>query len=86
MCARSGIAGSVQIGVNNIFGPAVKVADHVIIGDKNLFVGLTGVTKNVGDNQVMGGFPAVPVSEFRYQVVVLRRLVSEFKQKVKGRA
>lgn len=85
MCARCGVAGSVQIGVNNIFGPAVKVADHVTIGDKNLFVGLTGITKNVDDNQVMGGFPAVPVSEFRYQVVVLRRLVREFKQKVKER-
>ena len=85
MCARAGIAGSVKIGCRNILGPAVKVADHVTIGDDNLFVGLTGVTKQVGSNQVMGGFPAVPVSDFRYQVAALRRLVREVKQKAKER-
>ncbi len=86
ICSRTGLAGSVEIGCRNILGPAVRVADHVTIGDDNVFVSLTGVTKQVGNNQVMGGFPAVPVSDFRYQVAALRRLVRDIKQKAKERS
>ncbi|MGC6485809.1 MAG: UDP-3-O-(3-hydroxymyristoyl)glucosamine N-acyltransferase [Candidatus Puniceispirillales bacterium] len=74
ICAQTGIAGSTQIGRNNVFGAQCGVADNLVIGDGNMFAARSGVTKNIGNGQVMGGFPAVPINEFRRQVASIRRL------------
>lgn len=74
ICAQTGFAGSTHIGKNNVFGAQCGIADHLTIGDGNMFAARTGVTKNIGNGQVMGGFPAVPVQDFRRQVASLRRL------------
>ena len=74
ICGQVGIAGSATLGRNNVLGSKAGVADNVTIGDGNTFAALTGVTKDIGDGQAMGGFPAVPIEEFRRQAVALRRL------------
>ena len=73
-CAQTGIAGSVVIGRNNVFGAQCGIGDNVSIGDGNMFAARTGVTKDIGHGNVMGGFPAVPVQDFRRQVAAIRRL------------
>ena len=35
---------------------------------------MSGITNDVGDGQTMGGFPVVPIGEFRRQAVALRKL------------
>ena len=74
ICAQAGVAGSVKIGRNNIFGAQCGVADNLTIGDGNMFAARTGITKDVGSGKIMGGFPAVPVQEFRRQMANIRRL------------
>lgn len=75
ICAQSGIAGSARIGSNNIFGAQSGVSDNTTIGDGNMFAARSGVTKDVGSGTVMGGFPAVPMTEFRRQQAAIRRLL-----------
>jgi UDP-3-O-[3-hydroxymyristoyl] glucosamine N-acyltransferase len=74
ICAHTGIAGSVYIGKNNVFGAQCGIADNVTIGDGNMFAARSGVTKDVGSGHVMGGFPAVPIQDFRRQAAAIRQL------------
>ena len=74
LCGQVGIAGSASLGRNNVLGSKSGVADNVTIGDGNMFAALSGITKDVGSGQVMGGFPAVPMSEFRRQTASMRKL------------
>ncbi len=64
LCGQVGVAGSTGIGDNNTFAGQVAVNGHITIGNNNLFAGRTGITKNVGDNQMMGGFPERSVKEW----------------------
>ena len=82
ICGQVGIAGSTVIGDNNIFGAQCGVADNVTIGSGNVFAARSGVTKSVSDGHILGGFPAVPIQEFRREIASLRRLAnSRNKQK-----
>jgi UDP-3-O-[3-hydroxymyristoyl] glucosamine N-acyltransferase len=81
ICAKVGFAGSVTVGERNIFGPEVGVASHVTIGSGNLFASRCGVTKDITNGHVLGGFPAVAMSDYRLQVAALRRLARELKSK-----
>ena len=74
LCGQVGIAGSARLGRNNVLGSKSGVADNVTVGDGNMFAALSGITNDVGDGQTMGGFPAVPIGEFRRQAVALRKL------------
>ena len=81
ICAKSGIAGSVTIGERNILGPDVGVASHVNIGSGNLFASRSGITKDVSSGNFMGGFPAVPIADYRVQVAAVRRMARNLKSK-----
>ena len=74
LCGQTGIAGSATLGRNNVLGSKSGVADNVTVGDGNMFAALSGITNDVGSGQTMGGFPAVPIAEFRRQAVALRKL------------
>lgn len=74
ICAQVGIAGSVAIGDDNLFGSQGGIADHVTIGSGNVFAARTGITKDIDDDNFLSGFPAVPIQEFRRQVIAIRRL------------
>ena len=83
ICAQSAFGGSARLGRRNTLGPRVGVVSHAIVGDGNLFVAQCGVTKDIGDNTVMGGFPAVPIGEYRRQVAAIRQLTRPSKLKAK---
>ena len=59
-----GVAGSVKIGKNCLFGGQVGVSDHVTIGDNIIVAGQSGVTKDLDKPQVYIGYPAQPARDF----------------------
>ncbi|MCQ2362402.1 MAG: UDP-3-O-(3-hydroxymyristoyl)glucosamine N-acyltransferase [Acidaminococcaceae bacterium] len=89
LCAQVGVAGSTVIGDNNTFAGQVAVNGHIKIGNNNLFAGRTGITKNVGDNMQMGGFPERPLKEWmRHEawlnkIEALSKRVKELEQRIK---
>ncbi|KDP20808.1 hypothetical protein JCGZ_21279 [Jatropha curcas] len=69
LCGQVGIAGSVTIGDYVTFGGRVAVRDHVSIASKVRLAANSCVTKDIKEPGDYGGFPAVPIYEWRRQVV-----------------
>ena len=74
ICAQSGVAGSSRLGSDNLLAAQVGVSDNVSVGNNNLFAGRAGIISDVGDGFALGGMPAVPLSDYRRSLVVLRDL------------
>ncbi|KAJ4703216.1 UDP-3-O-acylglucosamine N-acyltransferase [Melia azedarach] len=68
LCGQAGIAGSVTIGDYVTLGGRVAVRDHVSIASKVRLAANSCVTKDIGESGDYGGFPAVPICEWRRQV------------------
>ncbi|TXG47108.1 hypothetical protein EZV62_026402 [Acer yangbiense] len=67
-CGQTGIAGSVTIGDYVTLGGRVAVRDHVSIATKVRLAANSCVTKDITEPGDYGGFPAVPIHEWRRQV------------------
>ena len=65
IAAQTGIAGSVVIGNNVTVGGKVGFAGHIKIGDNVIIAAKSGVTKNIKDNSVVAGFPAIDIKEWK---------------------
>mgnify|MGYP003322610948 CR=1 FL=1 len=65
ICGQSGIAGSTIIGDNVIIGAQVGIAGHLKIASGVILSARSGVTKDINNSEMMGGFPALPIQEFR---------------------
>jgi UDP-3-O-[3-hydroxymyristoyl] glucosamine N-acyltransferase len=72
--AMVGIPGSVTIGHNNTFGGQAATVGHITIGNNNTMAGRCGVISDVGDNQVLAGFPHMSHVEWLRQQSKLRKL------------
>ncbi|XP_021836486.1 probable UDP-3-O-acylglucosamine N-acyltransferase 2, mitochondrial isoform X2 [Spinacia oleracea] len=68
LCGQVGIAGSVTIGDYVTFGGRVAVRDHVSIVSKVRLAANSLVTKDIKEPGDYGGFPAVPVQQWRRQM------------------
>ncbi|XP_050212594.1 probable UDP-3-O-acylglucosamine N-acyltransferase 2, mitochondrial [Mercurialis annua] len=68
LCGQVGIAGSVTIGDYVTLGGRVAIRDHVFIASKVRLAANSCVTKDIRDPGDYGGFPAVPIHEWRRQV------------------
>ncbi len=64
IAGQVGFAGSSKIGNNVQIGGQAGVSGHLKIGDNVKIGGGSGVVKDVGDNQTVMGYPAVPLKEF----------------------
>ncbi|CAK9146807.1 unnamed protein product [Ilex paraguariensis] len=73
LCGQVGIAGSVTIGDYVTLGGRVAVRDHVSIVSKVRLAANSSVTKDISEPGDYGGFPAVPIREWRRQVATHRR-------------
>jgi len=69
IAAQSGISGSTQIGENCLLGGQVGIAGHLIIGNNVTIAAKSGVTKNIKDNSVIAGFPAIDIKLWRKNIV-----------------
>ena len=83
ICGQSGIAGSAVIGENVIIGAQVGIAGHLKIASGVTLSARSGVTKDINNAELMGGFPALPIKEFRRQKATLSKITKQFKQKKK---
>ena len=64
IAGQVGFAGSSLIGNNVSIGGQAGVSGHLKIGDNVKIGGGSGVVKNIEDNQVVMGYPAVPLKDF----------------------
>ena len=64
IAGQVGFAGSSDIGDNVSIGGQAGISGHLKIGNNVKIGGGSGVVKNVDDNQIIMGYPAVPLKEF----------------------
>jgi UDP-3-O-[3-hydroxymyristoyl] glucosamine N-acyltransferase len=76
------VGGSVKTGRNLLAAGMSGIADHVTIGDGVTIAGRGGVTKDIGDNVTVSGFPAQEHSGEKRLQASLRR-VREYGERLK---
>ncbi len=64
IAGQVGFAGSSSIGDNVSIGGQAGISGHLKIGNNVKIGGGSGVVKDIGDNQVVMGYPAVPLRNF----------------------
>ena len=64
IAGQVGFAGSTTIGNNVSIGGQAGISGHLNIGNNVKIGGGSGVIKDIEDNQVVMGYPAVPFKEF----------------------
>ena len=64
IAGQVGFAGSAVIGDNVSIGGQAGVSGHLKIGNNVKIGGGSGVIKDISDNQVVMGYPAVSIKEF----------------------
>ena len=74
IASQTGVAGSTKIGQNCMIGGQVGIAGHLKIGDNVKILGQTGVTKNLRDNQMVHGTPAINSRDFNKSYVYFKNL------------
>ncbi|XP_015695003.2 probable UDP-3-O-acylglucosamine N-acyltransferase 2, mitochondrial [Oryza brachyantha] len=72
ICGQVGIAGSATLGDYVTLGGRVAIRDHVSIASKVRLAANSSVTKDIQKPGDYGGFPAVPINEWRRQTANLR--------------
>ncbi len=73
IAAQTGISGSVVIGNNVTVGGKVGFAGHLKIGDNVVVAARSGVTKNIKENSVVAGFPAIDIKEWKKNIIRQRK-------------
>lgn len=74
IAGQAGVAGSTIIGSNCNIGGQTGIAGHLSIGDNVTIAGKSGVTKNLKDNSVVAGFPALDINKWRKKIAKINRL------------
>ncbi len=64
IAGQVGIAGSSIIGDNVSIGGQAGISGHLIVGNNVKIGGGSGVVKNIKDNEIVMGYPALPLREF----------------------
>ena len=64
IAGQVGFAGSSKIGNNVSIGGQAGISGHLNIGNNVKIGGGSGVVKNINDNEIVMGYPAVPLRNF----------------------
>jgi UDP-3-O-[3-hydroxymyristoyl] glucosamine N-acyltransferase len=75
--AQAGIAGSTKIGNYVQIGGKVSIAGHLTVGDGAQVAAHSGVTKDIENGAIVGGFPALPIGDWRKSTVIIKRLIKK---------
>lgn len=78
--AQTGIAGTSKVGRNCILAGQVGIADHVVIGDRVKIGSKSGLDKDVPDDEIRFGYPALPGMQYHRSAAVFKRLPELEKQ------
>ena len=74
IASQTGIAGSTIIGKNVLIGGQAGISGHLTIGDNVKIAAKSGVTKNIKDNSVVAGFPAVDLKKWKIATIKFTNL------------
>ena len=74
IAAQTGIAGSTSIGDNVVIGGQSGISGHLTIGKNVKIAAKSGVTKNIADNSIVAGFPAVDIKKWKISNIKLNKL------------
>ena len=69
IAAQTGISGSVKIGNGVTIGGQAGFSGHVTVGENVTIAARSGVTKNIKDNSVVAGFPAIDIKEWKKNII-----------------
>lgn len=72
--AQVGISGSTELGAFVMAGGQAGLAGHLKIGDGAKISAQSGVHRDIGPGEAVGGSPAVPAREYRRQHALMRRM------------
>lgn len=72
--AQTGIAGTSRVGRNCFLAGQVGIADHVTIGDRVKVGSKSGIDKNVGDDEIRFGYPALPGMQYHRSSAIFKNL------------
>ncbi len=64
IAGQVGFAGSTSIGNNVSIGGQAGISGHLTIGNNVKIGGGSGVIKDIEDNQIVMGYPAIPLKDF----------------------
>lgn len=72
--SQVGIAGSTRLGNFVVVGGQVGIAGHIEIGDRVQIAACAAVNRGIPEGSIVGGYPAVPIREFRRQIAAMKAL------------
>jgi UDP-3-O-[3-hydroxymyristoyl] glucosamine N-acyltransferase len=75
--AQVGIAGSTKIRDFVVIGGQVGIAGHLEIGQGVQIAAQAGVAKDIAAGEAVGGSPAIPLIEWKRQIVELKKLIKK---------
>lgn len=74
IAAQTGIAGSTKIGENCMIGGQVGIVGHISIGNNVRIQAQSGIGRNVKDNEVLQGSPALNYGDYNKSYVHFKNL------------
>ena len=80
--SQAGVSGSTRLGQYVTLAGQVGLVGHIEIGDRTIVAAQSGVSKSVGPDQVIFGYPALPIRESKQQLAYIGRL-SKLYERVK---
>ena len=89
IAAQTGIAGSTRIGENCQIGGQVGIVGHIEIGNNVKIQAQSGIGRNVKDNEVLQGSPALAYGDYNKSYVHFKNLpkivnnISELEKKIR---
>ena len=74
IAAQTGIAGSTKIGKHCMIGGQVGIVGHISIGDRVKIQAQSGIGRNIKDDEVLQGSPALNYADYNKSYVHFRNL------------
>jgi UDP-3-O-[3-hydroxymyristoyl] glucosamine N-acyltransferase len=74
IAAQTGVAGSSKIGSNCQIGGQVGIAGHISIGNNVRIQAQSGIARNVKDNEILQGSPALALTDYNKSYVHFKNL------------
>ncbi|MEX0312886.1 MAG: UDP-3-O-(3-hydroxymyristoyl)glucosamine N-acyltransferase, partial [Allomuricauda sp.] len=90
IAAQTGIAGSTKIGKHCLIGGQVGIVGHITIGDRVRIQAQSGIGRNVKDDEVLQGSPALNYGDYNKSYVHFKNLpklvnkINDIEKKVEG--
>ncbi|WP_338733836.1 UDP-3-O-(3-hydroxymyristoyl)glucosamine N-acyltransferase [Mangrovimonas cancribranchiae] len=90
IAAQTGIAGSTKIGENCQIGGQVGIVGHIVIGNNVKIQAQSGIGRNIKDNEVLQGSPALTYGDYNKSYVYFKKLpqivknINDLEKKVNG--